>query len=254
MRSLCQTTSRAAVIALLATIPAAVVAQAQEETLESTPERVEADEEDVSGTIESDAGGVGETGAESVEGDAERREEAIETGAEEIRETTPETTETATGETAAERQQPAQPVAGQITMQDENSILASDLLGASVYSNNDETVGNIDDLIVNLDGSVEGIVIGVGGFLGLGEKQVAIQMSNLSVMQEEGGQPRLVSNANKADLEAAPEFETAEERQMEQGAAAPPEADASGAMDSGGTTSIDTSDSTTTEDGVEIEN
>ena len=249
MHSLCQTTSRAAVIALLAAMPATVVAQ--EETLESTTESVEAGAEDAAATIEGGAEGAGdsieigaESTGESVESGAERREEAIETGAEEIRETTPETTETVTGETAAEGQ-PAQPVAGQITMQDQNSILASDLLGASVYSNDDETVGNIDDLIVNLDGSVEGVVIGVGGFLGLGEKLVAIQMSSLSVIQEESGQPRLVSNATKADLEAAPEFVTAEERQMEENAATPPEAGASGTMDSVGTT---------TEDGVEIEN
>lgn len=245
MRSMCQT-SRAALIALLASMPAAAVAQ--EETLESTTEGVETGVETTIETVESGA----ESAAESVESGAQSVEGSMETGAESIQQTT-EIPPTAAGETVAEQEQPAQPVEGQITMQDDNSILATDLMGATVYSSNDETVGDIDNLIVNLDGSIEGIVIGVGGFLGIGEKQVAVQMSSLSVSQEESGQPRLVSSATKADLEAAPEFVTAAEQQSEQDApVASEETGVIGTEDAGGTAPVE--GTATTEGGLEIEN
>lgn len=113
-----------------------------------------------------------------------------------------------------EAEAPAKPVEGQIVMQSENTILAKDLIGRRVYSGADETVGDINDLIVNLDGSVEGVVIGVGGFLGMGEKKVAVEMSAINVSAEpQTGNIRLVLSSTREDLEAAPEFRTAEEQQ-----------------------------------------
>ena len=103
----------------------------------------------------------------------------------------------------------AKPVEGQIHMQGENTILADDLMGSNVYSASGESIGEIDDLIVNLDGSVEGAVIGVGGFLGIGEKWVAVKLDSLSAQQDENGNVTLTSSATKADLEAAEPFVTA---------------------------------------------
>lgn len=103
----------------------------------------------------------------------------------------------------------AKPVDGQIHMQGENTILADDLMGSNVYSASGENIGEIDDLIVNLDGSVEGAVIGVGGFLGIGEKWVAVKLDSLSTQQDENGNVTLTSSATKADLEAAEPFVTA---------------------------------------------
>ena len=115
----------------------------------------------------------------------------------------------------AEAEEPAKPVEGQITMQDQDTILAEDLLGAAVYNGADEKVGDINDLIISLGGEVEGVVIGVGGFLGMGEKDVAVEMASLDVVRDDAGTPRLVTNATKADLESAPEFVTAEEQARE---------------------------------------
>lgn len=108
------------------------------------------------------------------------------------------------------------PVEGQIVMQSENTILAEDLIGSDVYSDAGEKIGEVDDLIVSLEGTVEGVVIGVGGFLGIGEKWVAIEMASLSTMTDEGGSLRLVSSATKADLEAAEPFQTAQDLQAAQ--------------------------------------
>src|SRR5262245_10401152 len=109
-----------------------------------------------------------------------------------------------------EEAKPAKPVEGQIVLQDQNSILASSLIGSTVYTPADETVGDINDVIVGLDGKIQGVVIGVGGFLGLGEKDVAVQMDKLTVQPQDANKSnvRLILNSTKADLEAAPEFKS----------------------------------------------
>ena len=69
---------------------------------------------------------------------------------------------------------PKTPVSGQILSQDSNSLLAKDFIGLAVYSPDKLKIGTINDLILSKDGkTVEGFVIGVGGFLGIGEKAVA---------------------------------------------------------------------------------
>jgi hypothetical protein len=99
------------------------------------------------------------------------------------------------------------PVQGQIVLQDENSVLASTMIGSTVYSANEEEIGDISDVIVQIDGKVEGVVIGVGGFLGIGEKNVSIAMDRFQVQQDEAGEePRLVLSSTKEELQGAPEF------------------------------------------------
>ena len=97
-------------------------------------------------------------------------------------------------------------------MQDANSILASDLIGSTVYNAADEAVGDIDDAIVSLEGNVEGVVIGVGGFLGIGKKKVAVELQQISLQTDEGGDPRLILDTTRESLQAAPEFVTAAEQ------------------------------------------
>jgi hypothetical protein len=104
------------------------------------------------------------------------------------------------------------PVEGQIVLQSEDSFLTTDLLGTTVFSTTDESIGDINDLIVNLDGTVEGVVIGVGGFLGIGEKEVALEMAKLDLVTRDSGEVRLVLNSSRAELEAAPEFKSAYEQ------------------------------------------
>ncbi|WOI55308.1 PRC-barrel domain-containing protein [Palleronia sp. LCG004] len=121
------------------------------------------------------------------------------------------------GDEMASEEQPAQPVEGQIVMQDEDSILANDLIGSPVYSQDGDSIGEINDMIVQLDGTVQGIVIGVGGFLGIGEKSVALEMDSLSTQTDENGNIQLVTSATQEDLEAAEAFVDANQQEaMEQ--------------------------------------
>lgn len=128
---------------------------------------------------------------------AQRQAEQAEQQAEQAQKDTAEQDEEAEG----------RPVQGQIVLQDENSVLASTMIGSTVYSANEEGIGDISDIIVQIDGKVEGVVIGVGGFLGIGEKNVSIAMDRFQVQQGEAGEePRLVLSSTKEELQGAPEF------------------------------------------------
>ncbi len=178
-----------------------------------TAEAPEADAE-----MEADTAGAPDTDAATDTAEAPATTEPMTEDTAEAPATEPLGDTVAPADTTAEApaEEPAKPVEGQITMQSENTILADDLIGSNVYSDAGEKIGDVDDLIVNLDGTVEGVVIGVGGFLGMGEKWVAVKMDSLSTMTDESGTLRLVSSATKTDLEAAEAFKTAQDMEAEQ--------------------------------------
>ena len=103
---------------------------------------------------------------------------------------------------------------GIIPMQDQDTFLTSNLVGATIYNAQDEAVGDVNDVIISRDGKVDGVVVGVGGFLGLGEKDVAIEMSKLKMVETDTGL-KLVFDANRDELAAAPEFKPMEEMQAD---------------------------------------
>ncbi|MFW5681187.1 MAG: PRC-barrel domain-containing protein [Pseudomonadota bacterium] len=70
-------------------------------------------------------------------------------------------------------------------------------------------VAEIDDVILSRDGEVKGVVLGVGGFLEMGEKNVLVQFDDLHFVPEEDddGQYLVVLRTTRDDIEAAPAFE-----------------------------------------------
>lgn len=86
---------------------------------------------------------------------------------------------------------------------------ASRLVGATVYSSAGEKVGDVNDLLVDAAGKVSGVVVGVGGFLGVGEKSVALSWNAVTVGAEPNGKPRLSAAVTKDMLQKAPAFEPA---------------------------------------------
>jgi hypothetical protein len=105
---------------------------------------------------------------------------------------------------------------------------ASDLIGSRIYAteaavNTDDTfdkanddwddIGEVNNLIVSRDGSIKAVVVGVGGFLGLGEKNVALRMSELRFLKKSGDDANdyfIVVKSNKEQLEKAPEYKVPE--------------------------------------------
>src|SRR5260370_10251869 len=60
-----------------------------------------------------------------------------------------------------------------------NEMRASKLIGSAVYDSSDQKIGSIADLIVDRDGKVTDVVVGVGGSLGAGDKNVGVKMADL---------------------------------------------------------------------------
>ena len=72
-----------------------------------------------------------------------------------------------------------------------------------------ETVGDINDLVLDKDGKVVAVIVGVGGFLGIGEREVALDYSSLNVKYDpsamtNAGATTIQVNATKESLKNAP--------------------------------------------------
>ena len=105
----------------------------------------------------------------------------------------------------------------------ETHLNASEFIGMRVYASEAQIegtvaeggetewddIGEINELVLNRDGQVQNVIVGVGGFLGMGEKDVAMAMDQIKFIPEEGdsGEFFLVVNANAAGVEEAPAYE-----------------------------------------------
>lgn len=81
----------------------------------------------------------------------------------------------------------------------------SDYYNQAVYDNRDNKVGDVNDLLLDNGGKINAVIVGVGGFLGVGEKNVAVPFSLLKVADKDGSQ-YLVLEANKEALQSAPGY------------------------------------------------
>lgn len=97
------------------------------------------------------------------------------------------------------------------TLKDLNvsEISTEDFVGTTVYGANDENIGEIGDVVLSQDGKVDAVVIDVGGFLGIGEKPVAVGMDNLHFMADNDGDRYLYTSFTKEQLDAAPAYDKA---------------------------------------------
>jgi hypothetical protein len=108
---------------------------------------------------------------------------------------------------AMAKENPPKPVEGQIILQDKSTFLASAIIGSSVYSPSDQSVG---DVVIKPTGEIEAVVVGAGGFIGIGEKDVAIALDRFTMEPTEDlASTKLVLNATKEELQAAPAFKSA---------------------------------------------
>lgn len=101
------------------------------------------------------------------------------------------------------------------------SVQASDVIGARVYASETaldadaypgvqegwNDVGEVNDIILGRDGTVDAVLVDIGGFLGIGERQVAVDMSALRFIQDDATDADdwfMVLQADRATLEGAP--------------------------------------------------
>jgi sporulation protein YlmC with PRC-barrel domain len=122
-----------------------------------------------------------------------------------------------------------------LEVQDETQYLADEeVIGKSVLNVKDDEVGTIADLVLDQDQKLVGVVLSVGGFLGIGDKWVAVPVDQIEFPTDE--QPaRLLVAVTEEQLTNAPDFmtraaveaeEAAEQQAMQQPQQIPPPATA----------------------------
>ena len=87
--------------------------------------------------------------------------------------------------------------------------LATQIIGESVYNGTGEeaqNVGDVNDIVVGADGKIEAVIVGVGGFLGIGEKDVAVDFAQLDWAERDGDR-WLVAPMTKEQLETQAAFD-----------------------------------------------
>ncbi len=76
------------------------------------------------------------------------------------------------------------PAAASDTASFQGTWRASKLVGLNVYNDNNESLGSINDLLTDKSGNIKAVVIGVGGFLGVGEHLVAVPLDKIKFVNE----------------------------------------------------------------------
>lgn len=82
----------------------------------------------------------------------------------------------------------------------------SKLVGAKVYNGANENIGSIEDIILKADGSMDEVVLSVGGFLGIGDKYVSMPFSALKVSRD-GSSLKVTTDGTKDSLKALPAYQ-----------------------------------------------
>jgi sporulation protein YlmC with PRC-barrel domain len=98
------------------------------------------------------------------------------------------------------------PVAVRFVSSNPADLMASRLVGMPVYNNQNEKLGEVEDLSIKNGKRLSGVVVSVGGFLGMGERYVLIDPSTL-VVAKEGNDWKAFIGASRDDLKSAPQFD-----------------------------------------------
>lgn len=105
---------------------------------------------------------------------------------------------------------PAIPPAAADGMPAAGAVSAEEMIGEDVMGSDGEKIGSVEDVIIDpASGEATQLVISSGGFLGIGEKRISVDFSQVQVQTEDDGEPEslTLSNMTQADVEAMPEFQ-----------------------------------------------
>ncbi len=122
---------------------------------------------------------------------------------------TSDTTTMATGDAAATDKM-REPVArdGYAALK-QDALTTENLTSAVAYDSRDERIGEVSELILDADGQITQAVLDVGGFLGMGEKQVALPIADIDILRADGsGEVRVYVSHTKEQLEAMSDYES----------------------------------------------
>ena len=92
--------------------------------------------------------------------------------------------------------------------------LASNLIGQPVVNAKNETIGDINDLVTDKDGKVAGVLVGSGGFLGIGEKEVALRYEDLDISRNPDDTVTIKTDVSREMLASAPDYKRLGEQEL----------------------------------------
>jgi sporulation protein YlmC with PRC-barrel domain len=104
------------------------------------------------------------------------------------------------------QEQGAGPAAQTMSSIPANSVTITHWYKQSVYDPNDSKIGEIEDVLVDRDGKATALIVGVGGFLGMGEKDVAVPFKAVQATTKNNNKWYLVMNSTKDALKSAKGF------------------------------------------------
>jgi hypothetical protein len=119
----------------------------------------------------------------------------------------------------AQKSEPMPPAAGAqgskqfVTQQSSDQWLATKFKGTDVIGSNNEKIGDVSDILFDKEGKILAYVVGVGGFLGIGQKDVALAPAAFQVQPASDREElKLKLTMTRDELKNAPEFKAAASR------------------------------------------
>ena len=106
--------------------------------------------------------------------------------------------------TKSQQQQAQSTTQSSETTQSAATIRASDLMNVAIVNDKNETIGDVNDVVVDQAGNIERVIVGVGGFLGMGERNVAIKFDKLSIGKKPDGALKITTPLTRKELEQMP--------------------------------------------------
>lgn len=97
---------------------------------------------------------------------------------------------------------PTAPPPAAVTPLPAQSMPISDWYGQAVYDRNNSKIGDVSDIMIDPQGQATIAIVGVGGFLGIGEKNVGVPFKSITRNMRDG-KPYLTMDANKESLTSA---------------------------------------------------
>lgn len=91
----------------------------------------------------------------------------------------------------------------------EGDILSNQLVDSEIMNESDDKIGSINNLVMDKDGQVTGLITGVGGFLGMGEKDVALPWDSVDIMKgDDDDHYQVTTSMSKDELKNKEEYKT----------------------------------------------
>jgi sporulation protein YlmC with PRC-barrel domain len=118
-----------------------------------------------------------------------------------------------------------------VSTQSPDQFLASKFKGTDVVGSDDKKIGDVSDMLFDKEGKIEAFVISVGGFLGVGSKDVALPPTAFEIVKgKDGSADKLKLAMSKDELKQAQNFEPYKSPQATTGAASHPGTSPAGGM------------------------